>query len=97
MKEYGVAESWTKQHHIVLPIRSTTRAALGLTEHGKILLRMTDEKLVCCDVEDMQISEVGIWGDGPESSFDVIDLGGADPTLWNQAGRGSMSTTINLQ
>ncbi|XP_030467329.1 F-box protein At3g07870-like [Syzygium oleosum] len=97
MKEYGVAESWTKQHHIVLPIGSTVRGALGLTGHGKILLRMIDEKLVCCDVEDMQISEIGIQGGSPESSFDVIDLGGGDPTLRNQAGRGSPLTVLNLQ
>ncbi|KAI6681445.1 hypothetical protein NL676_035326 [Syzygium grande] len=95
MKEYGVAESWTKQHHIVLPIGSTVRAALGLTGRGKMLLRMVDEKLMCCDVEDMQISEVGIQGRGTESSFDVIDLGGGDPTLRNQAGLDSLWTILN--
>ncbi|XP_030467295.1 F-box protein At3g07870-like [Syzygium oleosum] len=95
MKEYGVVESWTKQHHIVLPIGSTVRAALGLTGRGKMLLRMVDEKLMCCDVEDMQISEVGIQGRGAESSFDVIDLGGGDPTLRNQAGLDSLLTILN--
>ncbi|KAI6681453.1 hypothetical protein NL676_035334 [Syzygium grande] len=97
MKEYGEAKSWIMQHHIVLPNGSAIRAALGFTGHGKILLRMADEKLVCCDVEDMQISEVGIQGDGPESSFDVIDLGGADPTVGNQVGQGSPLTKLNLQ
>ncbi|KAL3745390.1 hypothetical protein ACJRO7_014489 [Eucalyptus globulus] len=96
MKEYGVATSWTKQHHIVLPIGSTVRAALGLTRHGKLLLRMVDEKLVCCDVANMQISDVGIQGSGIDSSFDVIDLGGADPTVTNQVGRGSLLTMPNF-
>ncbi|KAL3745387.1 hypothetical protein ACJRO7_014486 [Eucalyptus globulus] len=96
MKEYGVAESWTKQHHIVLPM-GPVRAVLGLTGRGKMLLRMVDEKLVCCDVEDKQMNEVGIQGGSPDSSFDVIDLGGADPTLRNQAGGRSMLTITNLQ
>ncbi|XP_030534116.1 F-box protein At3g07870-like [Rhodamnia argentea] len=74
MEEHGVANTWTKQHHIVLPIGSTVQAALGLPKHGKILLRTVDEKLVCCDVEDAQISEIGIQGGHPESSFDVIEF-----------------------
>ncbi|KAF8034332.1 hypothetical protein BT93_C0586 [Corymbia citriodora subsp. variegata] len=97
MKEYGVAESWTKQHHIVLPVGSTVRAALGLTGNGKLLLRMVDEKLVYCDVEDGQISEVGIQGGGIDSCFDVIDLGRGDATLRNQAGGSSMLTMLNHQ
>ncbi|KAI6678173.1 hypothetical protein NL676_038969 [Syzygium grande] len=48
------------------------RGSLALIAFG-ILLPMVDEKLVCCDEEDMQISEVGIQGGGPESSSDVID------------------------
>ncbi|KAF8034330.1 hypothetical protein BT93_C0584 [Corymbia citriodora subsp. variegata] len=98
MKEYGVAESWTKQHRIVLPVGSAAvQAALGLTGRGKMLLRMADEKLVCCDAEDMEICEVGIQGGGRDSSFDVIDLEGADPTLGNQAGGSSMLTIPNLE
>ncbi|KAL3745388.1 hypothetical protein ACJRO7_014487 [Eucalyptus globulus] len=95
MKEYGVASSWTKQHHIVLPIGLTCRAALGLTGNGKIVLRMVDESLVCCDLGDKQISEVGIGGEGTESSFDVIDLGRGNPSLRNQVGGGSPLTMLN--
>ncbi|KAK3437047.1 hypothetical protein EUGRSUZ_C01781 [Eucalyptus grandis] len=60
-----------------------------------MLQRMVDEKLVCCDV-DMQITEIGSRGGGPESSFDVSDLGGVDHTLRNQTGRGSPLTIFDF-
>ncbi|KAF8034684.1 hypothetical protein BT93_C0871 [Corymbia citriodora subsp. variegata] len=97
MGKYGVDTSWTKQHHIVLPMGATCRAALGLTWHDKIVLRMVDERLVYFDLQGVQITEVGVEIDANESSFDVIDLGRGNPTLRNQGDPGFPLPMLDLE
>ncbi|KAM7511906.1 hypothetical protein LguiB_010781 [Lonicera macranthoides] len=59
MKEYGVADSWTKQFNIV---QSHISLPLCCIDSGEVLLVMKNGKLVIYDPNKQEIKDCGIWG-----------------------------------
>ncbi|KAA8524477.1 hypothetical protein F0562_010900 [Nyssa sinensis] len=60
MKEYGVAESWTKLVTINLP--GELGSTVGFKKNGEVLLSMRNNLFVSYDPKTQQIKELGIHG-----------------------------------
>ncbi|XP_010038759.2 F-box protein At3g07870 [Eucalyptus grandis] len=81
MKQYGIADSWTKQYTAVM--QQTIERVLGSTWNGEILIHRSDHKVMCCDLEnDMLLKDTGVTG-FPDR-FDVVDY--SESLVWPDEG-----------
>lgn len=60
MKEYGVAESWTKLYTISIPERLTR--TIGFRKDGEVLLQLRNKELVSYDPVTGNVKDLGIFG-----------------------------------
>lgn len=60
MRDYGVAESWTKLYNISIPERLTR--TIGFRKDGEVILSLSNNELVSYDLVNSKIKELGIVG-----------------------------------